>query len=255
MKLIFRILPFAVVTTAFVVPDVKVMEQVAIEKKSQSYLDSVEPNWPGFDSQTAIESVQKPIRIAYSPKTKVTEAKAKCHQSTSKFDVLEYPTSSTKAHITFNIDESIPHRLRGKGKQMGDDTLPTIYQLLSTSENTQKFAKLIDQFPDLIELLNGTAANYTLFAPIDAGIHDDPEDKPSKEQVHKVLSYHISPLPYNAYSVFFARTISTTLEEEALGDYPQRLRVGFGLSGLHLNFKSKFLSTDNVRASSLSSPN
>ena len=247
MKLIFSILPFAVVTSAFVLPSMEVMEPVAIEKRPQSTLNRVDnpvgTDWSEIDTQAAIASVQKPLRFTVTK----TKTKAKCHESASILDIPKFFPSSVTADENIDIDGSITRLHRPNEKQIGDDSLPTVYQLLSTTKNTQKFFKFIDKFPDLVDLLNGTAANYTVFAPIDAGVHDDPEDDTlPKKLVHKALSYHISPVQYNAYSVFFARTIGTVLEEEALGGYAQRLRVGFGLGGLQLNFKSKFLSTDNV---------
>lgn len=41
----------------------------------------------------------------------------------------------------------------------------TVYQLIAESKYTTKLAKLINDFPDVVELLNGTKANFTVFAP------------------------------------------------------------------------------------------
>jgi uncharacterized surface protein with fasciclin (FAS1) repeats len=87
-----------------------------------------------------------------------------------------------------------------------------------------------------------------VFAPIDKAFDKIPEHvkEPSKEAIYQILTYHVSPIQYDAFSVFFARTIRTILTEDALGGYEQRLRVGFGLGGLHLNFYSKIVAANIV---------
>jgi hypothetical protein len=128
----------------------------------------------------------------------------------------------------------------------------TVYDVIRATDYTTKFAELINDYPDLVELLNGTAAKHCVFAPTNAAIDrvfgNTPEEKkPSKEVIRKVLEYHISPVPYDAYSVFFARNIGTILTEDALGGYKQRLRVGFGFDGLRINFNSRIVAVNAVR--------
>lgn len=71
----------------------------------------------------------------------------------------------------------------------------TVYQLISSSNYTTKLAKWIEEFPDIVEALNGTEANFTIFAPSDKAFEKIPDDapKPPKEVLKKILSYHISP--------------------------------------------------------------
>jgi uncharacterized surface protein with fasciclin (FAS1) repeats len=249
MRWVCSVLPLAATTTAWVLPGKHVMEQIAIETHPHSYPnklhDSGDTLRSGFDSQEAVVVVDKAVSSA----TKVILAKVECHQTMSVFSAQEW---LTKTDEDLDIDESSTRlqspRENTQYLHQGQDPLPTLYQLITDSENTQKFAELIDQHPDLVQLLNGTASNYTFLVPTDASFPNHPDDgkEPPKELVHKVLSYHISPLPYDAYSIFFARTIGTLLTEESLGGYPQRLRVGFGLSGLRLNFKSRVITADIV---------
>ena len=42
----------------------------------------------------------------------------------------------------------------------------TVYQLIAGSKYTTKLAKLISEYDDLVEALNSTKANYTVFAPV-----------------------------------------------------------------------------------------
>ena len=41
----------------------------------------------------------------------------------------------------------------------------TVYELISKSKYTTKLAALINEYEDVVELLNGTSANFTVFAP------------------------------------------------------------------------------------------
>ena len=126
----------------------------------------------------------------------------------------------------------------------------TVYQLISESKYTTKLAKAIDEFPDLVELLNGTKANYTVFAPTDRAFEKIPEDapKPPKEFLKKLLTYHVSPEFYPAGRVLVTRTIPTALEAEFLSTkdnkVPQRLSTQIGFKGLTVNFYSRIVAVD-----------
>ncbi|KAI9869183.1 MAG: hypothetical protein M1830_005457 [Pleopsidium flavum] len=122
----------------------------------------------------------------------------------------------------------------------------TVYQLIAESKYTTKLAKLISEYDDLVQLLNGTAANYTVFAPIDSAFEKVPEDapKPSKELLKKVLTYHVSSEYYPAGRVLVTHTIPTLLRGEELGGEPQRLSTNIGLRGLTVNFYSRIVAVD-----------
>jgi len=135
----------------------------------------------------------------------------------------------------------------------------TIYQLISTSNYTTKFTKLIDTFPDIVEALNSTdAGNITIFAPTDRAFEKIPEHhhKPSKEILKKILSYHISPDFYPAGRVLVTKTIPTLLTSTELGDrpLPQRLSTNIGVRGLTVNFYSRIVAVDIVSPSSSPPP-
>ncbi|EXJ81168.1 hypothetical protein A1O3_07458 [Capronia epimyces CBS 606.96] len=122
----------------------------------------------------------------------------------------------------------------------------TVYQLISKSKYTTKLAAVIDEFPDLVELLNGTKANYTVFAPTDRAFEKIPKHapKPPKEFLKKLLTYHISPAFYPAGRVLVSRTIPTALEAEYIGKVPQRISTQVSLRGLTLNFYSRVVAID-----------
>jgi uncharacterized surface protein with fasciclin (FAS1) repeats len=118
----------------------------------------------------------------------------------------------------------------------------TIYELISLSNHTKIFKKLVDKFDDIVDLLNSTEANYTLFVPADSAFEHIPKDKkPSDEFLAKVVKYHILEGLYPARKAFSSPTLPTILEEKLLGG-PQRLRTSVGIiSGVHLNFYSKVI--------------
>ncbi|KAG8629602.1 hypothetical protein KVT40_003467 [Elsinoe batatas] len=129
-----------------------------------------------------------------------------------------------------------PHQPHGPPNQ-------TVYQLIASSKYTTKLAAAINEFPDLVEALNGTKANYTVFAPTDAAFDKIPKDapKPSKEILKKILSYHVSDSFYPAGRVLVTHTIPTLFTGEELAEkpVPQRLSVNIGIRGLTLNFYSR----------------
>ncbi|KAJ8610656.1 hypothetical protein MRB53_038435 [Persea americana] len=124
----------------------------------------------------------------------------------------------------------------------------TVYELIAGSKYTTKLAKLISEFPDLVEALNGTAANFTVFAPTDKAFEKIPKHhpKPSKEQLKALLSYHVSPDFYPAGRILVTRTIPSLLKSAELADpaLPQRLTTNIGLRGLTINFYSKVVAAN-----------
>lgn len=125
----------------------------------------------------------------------------------------------------------------------------TIYELISHSNHTTNFSKLVDEHDGVVRVLNSTDSNYTLFVPIDKAFEGIPEDhkKPPKEFVERVLKYHIGLGGYPAGRILSTHTLPTTLEEPLLGGHPQRLRTSVGLSGLRVNVYSKVVAV-NIKA-------
>ena len=130
----------------------------------------------------------------------------------------------------------------------------TVYELIAGSKYTTKLAGLINEYDDLVDLLNGTTANFTVFAPTDKAFAKLPKHgpKPSKETLKKVLTYHVSGEFYPAGRVLANPTIPTLLEGTGLSkeskDTPQRLNHQIGLRGLTVNFYSRIVAIDIVRS-------
>ncbi|KAF2258590.1 FAS1 domain-containing protein [Lojkania enalia] len=122
----------------------------------------------------------------------------------------------------------------------------TVYQLISSSKYTTKLAKLIDEYDDLVETLNSTKANFTIFAPTDKAFEKIPKHhkKPSKEQIKDVLLYHISDHFYPAGRVLHSYTIPTLYNPEHGLGHAQRLTVRVTLKGPAINFYSKIVAVN-----------
>ena len=97
-----------------------------------------------------------------------------------------------------------------------------------------------------MELLNGTAANYTVFAPTDSAFEKIPEHapKPSKEFLKEILTYHVSSDFYPAGRILVSHTIPSLLPAEKLGGNPQRLSTNIGLRGLTVNYYSRIVAVN-----------
>ncbi|KAI2639408.1 FAS1 domain-containing protein [Xylaria nigripes] len=120
-------------------------------------------------------------------------------------------------------------------------TTLTIYQAIHASNHSKKFAELVDDFPDIVQLLNSTDKNVTVFVPTDRAFEHIPKHghKPHKKFLNKVIEYHILRGDHPAGRLFASHTVPTILNNEKLGDRPQRLRISVSLLGLRINFYSK----------------
>ena len=179
MKLI-QILPLAALSTAFVIPDEQVMSQVAIEsdRAPESFLEKL----PSKDE--AVKQFEDSF-------TKLIDTSKNAFD-----DAIEYATE-TKEDISDNAYETAYHvsswldSAADRVQELGEDVVPfseddadhdggkgrkgrkghhahckkpnlTVYELISKSKYTTKLAALISEYEDVVELLNGTAANYSM---------------------------------------------------------------------------------------------
>lgn len=245
------LLPLAAVASAIVIPDAQVFTEIPIEHhdRPQQQPGGDDSSWldwlPSTDAVTSTvhdvvdtfssgkDALEHAVHDVMSKFEAEVESLFDNHDDPYGFDALDRP--SHHGHKTSNY---------------------TIYELISKSKYTTRFAKLVDEYDDIVELLNSTSANYTLFVPVDEAFKHIPEDKkPSREFVEAVLKYHIGLGLYPAGRVLVTHTLPTALDEPLLGDKPQRLRTSAGvLSGVRVNFYSKVIAIDIVRASSTPTP-
>lgn len=224
------LLPLAAVASAFVIPDAQVFAQLPVHDE-QPHDDLSWWDWlPSADTITSsahdvVSTLSAGIEDAV-------------HNVKGKFETEMGSIFDQEDEYTID-DAGRPHH----GHKTSN---ATIYQLISKSKYTTKFAKLVDEYDDIVQLLNSTSANYTLFVPVDEAFKHIPEDKkPSREFVEAVLKYHIGLGLYPAGRVLVTHTLPTALDEPLLGDKPQRLRTSVGLlSGVRVNFYSKVIAVD-----------
>lgn len=263
-----HILPLAALGAAFVVPNEQVFSELSIDDTTHARVNK-ESAWSKqlvSDIKNDFVETEKSIKEASSNAKNVLDealssaSDAGTYMSTkfqeTAFDAKAwFQSSADRAYNALNEHEGPPHdgpphhKPPHHGPPHHEDPHhhkpnETVWQLLSSSKYTEKFSKLISEYPDLVEKLNSTgSANYTIFAPKDTAFPDHPpHHKPSKEQIKKFLEYHISPEFYPAGRIFISHTIPTLLKGEHLpSKAPQRLSVHLGLRGFTLNFYSHFV--------------
>jgi len=270
MKFISTLLPLAALSTAFIIPDEQITGQIVAQNEPQTFLDRLQGNvdnvWSEVEEtfKDAVAFSGNAIDNAINAASDVA-GKAKstfeCHMSMTKFDAQAWLDSAKStiedldlADLFDDHDHDHPHKKpkhpphHGPGGHKPHHRHPnkTVYELIASSKYTTKLAELINEYPDLVETLNGTAANYTVFAPTNKAFEKIPKGhkKLPKELIKKVLAYHVSPDFYPAGRVLVTHTIPTALGEDALGGEPQRLRLGLGLKGLAVNFYARVVAVD-----------
>jgi hypothetical protein len=263
MKLV-HLLPLVALGAAYVVPDEKVMQGIKVEShRNRDPIAKLER--PCHDK--LLEWKHEAEGIVKTSKNYLDEALAKGIDVTETsydkiynigYDVQAWLEGSPFSEQADDEDEGHPHRPpphHGSPPHHDKPHHPphhdkpnlTIYELISKSKYTTKLAKIISEDAELVKVLNGTKANYTLFAPTDKAFEKIPHHghKPSKEFIKDLLLYHVSPEFYPAGRVLTSYTIPTLYEPSTLG-HPQRLAISTGLGGIKVNFYSKIVAVDIV---------
>lgn len=250
MKFI-NLLPLAALSSALVIPDEETMAELDIvdHHQQETILTPIHK-----DVKHMVDEAETYVSTAISTAGSIfdqavdfysnTEQKAKktCHKKA--YDTKAWLESKTEyAEEKIKEVESAAEKAKG-----GHHCKPnmTVYELIAKSKYTTKLAALINEYDDLVQLLNATAANYTVFAPIDSAFEKIPDHapKPSKEELKKVLLYHASQEFYPAGRVLVTHTVPTLLVGELLGGEAQRLSTNVGIKGLTVNFYSRIIAID-----------
>ncbi|KAL8811021.1 MAG: hypothetical protein Q9200_002138 [Gallowayella weberi] len=238
-----NILPLAALSTAFVLPEQQLFSELAVE--SHRTADSAFHKLPSKDQ--VLDKIEHSVEKLGNEFDKVV--KCSKHALDSAIDYA----AETGNHVSNKVQKAgfEASSWMDSTSHLGlndhhDKPNQTIYQLISTSKYTTKLAAAIDEYPDLVVLLNGTIANYTFFAPIDSAFEKIPDEapKPSKEQLKKVLLYHLSPEFYPAGKVLVTHTVPTALTVDTVGIGPQRVSTNIGLKGLTVNFYARIIAID-----------
>lgn len=277
------VLSFAALSTALVIPDEQVMSEIAIEshRKAESFAEkgsnkiselvnvvdrTLEKTFDDakHDSKHIVDEAFGYADEAYAHATEAGKhAYTKVHDTA--FDAESWISDTIETRMKdIDLDSILgggdepPHHGNPHGPHHGplppsppvNEPNMTLYQLITSNKYTTKLAKLIKDDEDLVKILNGTAANYTVFAPTDRAFEKIPDHdhEPSKELIKKVLLYHVSPDYYPAKRILVSHTIPTLLKESHLGkdSPPQRLSTNIGFRGLTVNFYARVVAIDIV---------
>jgi uncharacterized surface protein with fasciclin (FAS1) repeats len=241
MKGVQAILPFAALASAFVIPEDAVMNQVNLERDSRD----------SRDSHDIFDKLASPQELLHGARDKFANVVEASHNA---FDDVVYSITDTFESAANGVEDAAADVFGGGDHHPHDpdhkepyiphdphDANLTLYQLITQSKYTTKFAELVNQFDEAIEALNKTSANVTVFVPTDKAFEKIPDHghKPSKEMLAKVLMYHSLPHVYTAGSVLGAHTLPTILNGTGLSDKPDetpyRVSVKLGLTGLFIN--------------------
>ena len=250
-----NILPLVAVSSAFVLPSEQALKEVAVENNHRAtgwYNDFVSKSEHIIsESKDAVndfyEEVKEKSKDAWDQVSEYTSNGL--DEAIDKADNVYDAASATGAWLESEANDVYDAVNDGHHRphHPPHDKKPnmTVFQLIAGSKYTTKLAELISEFDDLVEALNSTDGNFTVFAPTDKALGKIPEDapKPSKEQLKKFLSYHVVPDFYPAARVLASHTFPTLLKSDSLGQepLPQRLARRIGLRGLTINFFSRVI--------------
>lgn len=242
-----RIVPFLPLASALVITDAQVFQD--LEKSGKQIIDNTQSVLD--DAFSKVKDASKDIgRDVYS----------KIHHTGC--DVESWLEGASYDDSVGNFEEHPPHHgpphdgpphhgpppHHGKPHHGHSDDKPnrTVYELINESKYTTKLAKLINEYDDIVKLLNGTKSNYTIFAPTDEAFEKIPDHhkKPSKEILKDILLYHVVDDFYPAGRVLHSYTIPTLYTPEELLGHQQRLTVRVGLKGPAINFYSRIVAAN-----------
>jgi len=236
------IVPLLPLASAFVITDPEVFENIKIEKTRPSIIDNAQNLLDeAFGTVSdAFDQVKEDAKNIYS----------KVHDAGADVDAWLRGSSFDDSEIDFDEHHDHPHHPPHHGKPHHpphhEKPNRTVYELINESKYTTKLAKLINEYDDLVEALNGTKANYTIFAPTDAAFEKIPDHgkKPSKEVLKSILLYHVSDDFYPAGRVLGSYTIPTLYEPSKNLGHKQRLTVRVTVKGPAINFYSRLVAVN-----------
>ncbi|KAJ5126909.1 hypothetical protein N7448_007688 [Penicillium atrosanguineum] len=121
----------------------------------------------------------------------------------------------------------------------------TIWELINESAKTSRLANLMKNTDYLVNVLNSTTANYTLFAPTNSALERLLDEEPLTELLKQIEHYHVIPGLFNTNKRRRHQTLRTALNESSLGkNMPQRVVVRKRQNALLLNGMSRIVAGD-----------
>ncbi|CAK7201525.1 hypothetical protein SEUCBS139899_004231 [Sporothrix eucalyptigena] len=232
-----KFLTFAAVASAFAIPDASVISQLVLADNKAAAGKAVKAV---HAVETAKDTVKDWIREGLSPSVP------------SAFDTDKELNAVDLDALSTDLPIFDPIVVGGKSKTSN----LTLYQLIASSANTTQFVSLINEFPELVTLLNTTtlddpaAVNHTLFVPVDTAFAALPGWNETTTAVREsIVRYHIGvgDLPYKV--LFATHTVPSLYDEPLLGGEAQRLRVRFEKKlGVRVNFAARIVAPNFIAA-------
>jgi uncharacterized surface protein with fasciclin (FAS1) repeats len=236
-----RIVPVLPLATAFVITEPEVFS--TIEKSGKQLADN---------AHTVFDDAQNVLDDAFNKvKDGAKDVYSRIHHAGCDVESWLEGSQFDDSVIDFENPEHPPHDgppHHGGPHHPPHDQKPnrTVYELINESKYTTKLAKWINEFDDVVQLLNSTKANYTVFAPTDKAFEKIPEHhhKPSKEILKDILLYHVTDDFYPAGRVLHSYTIPTLYTPSKNLGHQQRLTVRVTLKGPAINFYSRLVAVN-----------
>ncbi|OQD78474.1 hypothetical protein PENDEC_c001G04084 [Penicillium decumbens] len=125
----------------------------------------------------------------------------------------------------------------------------TIWELINESSRASHLAELISDTDHLVNLLNSTVTNHTLFAPTNRALERLLDERPPNKLLKRIEHYHVIPGLFATDKLRHQhQTLRTALNESSLGEnMPQRVIVNMRRNRLVLNRRSRIIA-GNIRA-------
>ncbi len=240
-----RVVPFIPLASALVITEAEVFENI---DKSNRHIENAK-----LSGEELLDNAQNVLDdVVHKVKHGAQDAYSRFHDASANIESWLEGSLEDSIDAFGGGDEHPPHH--GPPHHGGPHHRPhhgdckpnrTVYELINESKYTTKLAALINKYDDLVETLNSTKANYTIFAPTDEAFEKIPDHgkHPSKEVLKDILLYHVSPDFYPAGRVLHSYTIPTLFEPEKLG-HKQRLTVRVTLRGPTINFYSRLVAVN-----------
>jgi hypothetical protein len=184
-----HILPLAALGAAFVVPNEQVFSELSIDDTtharanqgawSEQVLSELKNDFAEAEKgiKEASNNAKHALDEAFSSASDMGSSMTTKFQETA-FDAKSwFESAANNAYDALDSHDEHPHPPHHGPPHHGDDPHhggphhghkpnETVWQLLSSSKYTEKFSKLIGEYPDLVKKLNSTGSgNFTIFAP------------------------------------------------------------------------------------------
>ncbi|KAH9817423.1 aurofusarin biosynthesis cluster protein S-like, partial [Teratosphaeria destructans] len=208
------VVPLAALSTAFVVPSEELLGGLAIETPPRAekggYSKGVEEkDWIIASVQKHDDEVTDTASPAWHPVSEgstsaldqALDSASDLADTASKeihdaaFDVESFfRTDGDDFDDTVDEPDAAPPRTPPHHPPRHGPPNETVYELIAKSKYTTKLATLIHQYPDLVDTLNRTEANYTVFAPHRPRLRQrSPDHAPraQRDQLRRLLQYHV----------------------------------------------------------------